>query len=290
MQPAVPSRTALRVALRRAAHQICDARPLILDDPIAVPILGPYASELRRTPGSGHHRRPAQRDLSHSVGLRASLVARSRYAEDLLAEAVAGGVSQYVLLGAGLDTFAHRNPHRDLRVFEADYSATQIWKRDLLELAGLPPPASLSYVPIDLETESLPEALRRAGHDSGRPSVFAWLGVVPYLTLEAFRSTLGFLAGQPRGSCVIFDYTLPRQALSGAERLAQDSLTERVRAAGEPFRLFFTPDEIRVELAAAGLTCKEDVGPPEVNARYFADRSDGLRLLGNSARLATVVV
>ena len=128
MDPARPSRTALRVALRRAAHQLYDSRPLVFDDPIAVRILGPHAEEVQRTPGRMASRKPRP----HSVGMRAFVVARSRYAEDLLARAVAAGVTQYVVLGAGLDTFAHRNPYPDLRVFEVDHPATQRWKRELL--------------------------------------------------------------------------------------------------------------------------------------------------------------
>ena len=156
MHDARPSRTALRVALRRAAHQLYDARPLVLDDPIAVPILGEtYAEELRRTP-----MRP---DRPFSVGLRAFLVARSRYAEDALARAVAQGVTQYVLLGAGLDTFAHRNPHAGMRVFEVDHPATQQWKRELLETSRLPTPGNLTYAPVDFERESLDEQLLSVG-------------------------------------------------------------------------------------------------------------------------------
>jgi O-methyltransferase involved in polyketide biosynthesis len=120
MQESRPSRTALRVALRRAAHQIYDAPPLVLDDPIAVPILGPFAAELNRTPGLN----PAHKARPFSIALRAFLVARSRYAEDLLAHAVTRGVTQYILLGAGLDTFAHRNPHPHLRVFASSRSIT----------------------------------------------------------------------------------------------------------------------------------------------------------------------
>src|ERR1700677_1481736 len=130
METAAPSKTALRVALRRAAHQLYDAHPLVLDDPIAVPILGAtYAEELRRT--------PTRPDRPFSVGLRAFLVARSRYAEDNLAQAVGQGVTQYVLLGAGLDTFAHRNLYPQLHVFEVDHPATQQWKRDLLQTSKL---------------------------------------------------------------------------------------------------------------------------------------------------------
>lgn len=289
---ASPSRTALRVALRRAAHQLYDAPPLVLDDPIAVPMLGPYAEELQRTPG----RNPEHKPRPHSIGLRAFLVARSRYAEDLLAQAVARGLTQYVLLGAGLDTFAHRNPYPHLRVFEVDHPSTQLWKRDLLCASNLPSPARLAYAPVDFERQSLATQLRAAGFDPTAPSLFAWLGVVPYLTIEAFRATLAFIAAQPHGSGVIFDYSQPRAALSHNEQLARDSLASRVYRAGEPFHLFFTPAELAAELAAfraiekinsaglIGFRNIEDLGVPEINARYFSARTDALKLHGTAAR------
>jgi methyltransferase (TIGR00027 family) len=276
MQAATPSRTALRVALRRAAHQIYDSPPLVLDDPIAVPILGEtYAEELRRT--------PTRPDRPFSVGLRAFLVARSRYAEDLLALAVSREVTQYVLLGAGLDTFAHRNPYPQLRIFEVDHPATQQWKRELLAGGHLPAPANLTYAPVDFETQSLPEQLRAAGFDETVPTLFAWLGVVPYLTLEAFRATLGVIAAQPAGSGVVLDYGQPRSALPFLEKLAHDSLASRVQLAGEPFQLFFTPEEIAGELTAFRKI--EDLGSTEINARYFTGRTDNLKLLGTAGRL-----
>lgn len=192
MESARPSRTALRVAMRRAAHQIYDAKPLVFEDPFAVSILGEtYGEEVRRT--------PTRPDRPFSVALRAFLVARSRYAEDNLGRAVAQGVSQYVLLGAGLDTFAHRNPHPGLRVFEVDHPATQLWKRDLLEASGIDVPRGLIYAPVDFECQSLPEQLAATGFDAEAPTFFAWLGVVPYLTLAAFRATVGFISTQPAG-------------------------------------------------------------------------------------------
>ena len=276
MQSASPSRTALRVALRRAAHQLYDARPLVLEDPIAVPILGAsYAEELRRT--------PVRPDRPFSVGLRAFLVARSRYAEDNLANAVANGVTQYVLLGAGLDTFAHRNPYPELHVFEVDHPATQKWKRELLQSGELPAPAKLTYTAVDFERESLPERLEATGFDTGAPAFFAWLGVVPYLTLAAFRSTIAFIGSQAGGTGVVLDYGQPRSALSFVEQLAHDSLASRVQLAGEPFQLFFTPSEIAAELA--GFRSLEDLGSAEINARYFSGRSDSLKLLGTAGRL-----
>lgn len=276
METAKPSRTALRVAMRRAAHQIYDDRPLVFEDPIAVPILGEtYAEEVRRT--------PTRPDRPFSAALRAFLVARSRYAEDNLAHAVEQGVSQYVLLGAGLDTFAHRNRYPGLRVFEVDHPATQAWKQELLEASGLVAPESLTYAPVDFERESLPERLLAAGFNSQLPSFFAWLGVVPYLTLAAFRSTVSFIAAQPPGSGVVLDYGQPRHVLPMLEQLAHDSLASRVALAGEPFQLFFTPEEIAVELSAFRKI--EDLGTDEINSRYFAGRSDSLWLRGAAGRL-----
>jgi methyltransferase (TIGR00027 family) len=281
MEEARPSKTALRVALRRAAHQLYDAKPLVLDDPIAVAILGDtYAEELRRT--------PTRPDRPFSVALRAFLVARSRYAEDSLARAVAHGVKQYVLLGAGLDTFAHRNPYPDLRVFEVDHPATQQWKRELLASSALPAPENLTYAPVDFESQSLHEQLHSAGFNLQGPAFFAWLGVVPYLTVEAFRSTIHFMAAQPAGTGVVLDYGQPRSALPFLERLAHDSLAARVQLAGEPFQLFFTPSEIAAELTA--FRDLEDIGSSEINARYFANRTDDLKLRGSAGRLLSAWV
>jgi methyltransferase (TIGR00027 family) len=274
MQEAVPSRTALRVALRRAAHQLYD-RPLVFDDPVAVPILGAkYAEELRRTPLNPRR--------SFSIAMRAHLVARSRYAEDKLAIAVANGVTQYVLLGAGLDTFAYRNPWPQLQVFEVDHPATQQWKRELLHTGTIAIPANLTCVPVDFETQSLPSQLLAAGFDPSRPAFFAWLGVVPYLTLAAFRSTVAFVAAPPPGSGIALDYGQPRSALPFLEQLAHDSLASRVQQAGEPFQLFFTPAEIAAEFAA--FRNIEDLGRDEINARYFAGRRDELRVRGSAGR------
>jgi methyltransferase (TIGR00027 family) len=276
MQAVVPSRTALRVALRRAAHQLYDAQPLVLDDPIAVAILGErYAEELRRT--------PIRLDRPFSVALRAFIVARSRYAEDMLKDAVAQGVTQYVLLGAGLDTFAHRNPYSDLRVFEVDHPATQSWKRDLLAESTLTPPKDLVYAPVDFETQDLPTQLYAAGFDLDVPTFFAWLGVVPYLTHDAFRSTIDFIASRPRGTGLVLDYGQPRSVLPFREQLAYDSLASRVQLAGEPFQLFFTPSEIAREFDA--FYDLEDLGTPEINSRYFAGRADKLQTLGSAVRL-----
>jgi methyltransferase (TIGR00027 family) len=275
MDPAIASRTALRVALRRAAHQIHDS-PVVFDDPIAVAILGAtYAEELKRT--------PLRSDRPFSIGLRAFLVARSRYAEDNLRRAIESGANQYVLLGAGLDTFAYRNPYAQLRVFEVDHPATQQWKRELLQQNRIAIPESITYTPVDFERQSLSAQLSDAGFNFREPAFFAWLGVVPYLTLEAFRATVSFISARPLGSGLVLDYGQPRSVLPPLERLALDSLASRVEQAGEPFQLFFTPPEIAAELA--GLHSIEDLGSAEINARYFHGRADQLAMRGSAGRL-----
>ena len=281
----MPSRTALRVALRRAAHQLYDAPPLVLDDPFAVSILGSeYAEDLRKT--------ETKLQKPFSVALRAFLVARSRYAEDQLAYGIDHGITQYVLLGAGLDTFAYRNPFPNLNVFEVDHPATQQWKLELLERANIPIPLSLTHVPLDFEIQdfehqTLPEQLLHAGFNPRARTLFTWLGVVPYLTLPAFRSTLAFIAAQPPGSALVLDYSQPRVALPFFEQLAHDSLAARVQLAGEPFQLFFTPAEITSEMSSNGTPFRviEDLGSSEINARYFTRRTDSLATRGTAVRL-----
>ena len=275
MEQAIPSRTALSVALRRAAHQIHDS-PVVFDDPMAIALLGAtYSEELRRT--------PVRQDRPFSIALRAFLVARSRYAEDNLRKAIEGGVEQYVLLGAGLDTFAYRNSYPQLRVFEVDHPATQQWKRELLQRNRIAIPESVTYTPVDFERQSLPVQLGDAGFNHRAPAFFAWLGVVPYLTLEAFRGTLSFISAQPPGSGLTLDYGQPRAVLPLLERLAHDSLASRVKKAGEPFRLFFTPPEIAAECSR--FHSLEDLGAPEINARYFSGRTDQLAVRGTAGRL-----
>ncbi len=275
MDQSLPSRTALRVALRRAAHQIYDS-PVVFHDPIAVPILGKtYAEELDRT--RFHLEKP------FSVALRAFIAARSLYAEGKLAQAVARNVTQYVLLGAGLDTFAYRNPYPQLRVFEVDHPATQTWKRDLLLQSKVSATGSLVYVPVDFERQSLAEELTKAGFDPDAPAFFAWLGVVPYLTVEAFRATVKFLSQRPADSGVAMDYGQPREVLPPLEQLGRDSLASRVQLAGEPFQLFFTPPQIAGELHA--FHSIEDIGSEEINTLYYRGRTDELAARGQSGRI-----
>jgi methyltransferase (TIGR00027 family) len=279
METGRASKTALRVALRRAVHQVLD-RPCVLDDPIAVPLLGSqFAFDPLR------ERSPIVR------AYRAFMAARSRYAEDRLAECVAQGVTQYVVLGAGLDTFAWRNPFQQLLIFEVDFPATQEWKRALLSEAAMVQPAGLTFAPLDFEHRALAEGLADAGFDAGRPAFFGWLGVVPYLTLEAFRATLETIAKLPAGTAVSFDYGISPQSMSVLHRLAFHALARRVAAAGEPFRLLFTREELDAELARAGFRRYEQLDSAALNELYFSGRSDGLKLPSPGlGRLATAWV
>ena len=279
MHEAQPSATALRVALRRAAHQVVDARPLVFEDPLAVRILPADArEELKRTPSAD--RRP------FSAALRAWMVARARFAEDVLAAGVHGrNVRQVLVLGAGLDTFAYRNPYPGVRVFEVDHPATQAWKRELLAHAGIAEPASMQFVPVDFERQTLADELARAAFAWDAPTATAWLGVVPYLTTAAFRGTLAVLARCATGSSIVFDYAQPREVLPPTEQLMLDSMSARVAKAGEPFQLFFTPGTLEGELQVAGLAVRQDLGGPDLAALYFTGRTDGLTLRGRSGRV-----
>jgi methyltransferase (TIGR00027 family) len=284
MREGRPSSTALRVAMRRAAHQILDS-PKLLNDPIALPILGAEA----RARVEAECRLP---DNQVSRYLRAFMVVRSRYAEDELAQAVARGAAQYVILGAGLDTFAYRNPYAEsaLRVFEVDFPATQAWKIARLADAGVAVPSSLTFAPVDFERQSLAEGLQHAGFRRDAGTFFSWLGVTPYLTSEAMNATLSFIASMPKGSGVVFDYAVPRESLNFLGRLAFDRIASRVAAAGEPFQLFFDPEPLKQQLSGMGFGSTEDLGADEINARYFANRGDKLRVGGKLGRLMRATV
>jgi methyltransferase (TIGR00027 family) len=212
---------------------------------------------------------------------------RSRFSEDKLDAARAAGVGQYVILGAGLDTFAYRQPlpDRPLRVWEIDHPATQAWKRHLLEAARIEIPANLTYVPVDFERDVLADALVHAGFDASAGAVFSWLGVTPYLTKAAIRATLAFVARAivPCGG-VSFDYSLSASLLTEAQRVALDAMSARVARAGEPFVSAFEPGELAADLHSLGFRDLEDVSGEQLNDRYFAGRADRLRV-GNIGRM-----
>jgi methyltransferase (TIGR00027 family) len=249
---------------------------------LALRIIGSEAAEELRSNPKEHH--------AFSRAFRAFMAARSRYAEDELACAVAQGVRQYVVLGAGLDTFAYRNPHAGLRVFEVDHPATQAWKREQLEAAGIAIPAALTFVPVDFERQTLAEGLGQAGFDLSAAAFFSWLGVTPYLTREACMSTLSFVAKMPAGSGVVFDFAVDPALLNAGQRQALDALSQRVARYGEPFQLFFDPGKLQDELKGMGFRSTEFLQGKELNARYFKDRDDGLLVRGGLGHLMGALV
>lgn len=262
METGTPSRTAWAAAAHRAAHQVLE-HGRIFSDPLAVRILG-----IDDTTAARHaEERPDGRFM------RTFIACRTRFAEDTLANTVAAGVRQLVILGAGLDTYAYRSPFADrLRVFEVDHPSTQAWKRQLLGAAGIHIPQWLTFAPIDFESQTLAAGLANAGFDPAQPSFFTWLGVVPYLTEDAVWSTLGFVAGLPKGAHVIFDYSDPPSSLSDEMRDRHAERAARVAELGEPWLTYLEPPHLHARLRTIGFSKIEDLGPAGIAARYFPDR------------------
>ena len=268
--------------MRRAAHHLLDD-PRVHDDPLALAILGDsQAAAMRADP------RRFEDGLVAPV-LRAFLAVRSRLAEDALAEVVATGVRQYVVLGAGLDTFAYRNPHRTLRVFEVDHPATQAWKRQRLADARIAVPEGVTFAAVDFAAEPLPTALLTAGLRGEEPSFFSWLGVTAYLEPRNVLATLTAIAPfAANGGGVVFDYNIPPASLAPLQRAAFERLAARVAAAGEPFRGSFEPGALVEAMHAMGFHGIRDLGPDELNANFFSNRADGLRV-GSAGHVLTAV-
>jgi methyltransferase (TIGR00027 family) len=252
-----PSRTALGAAAFRAIHQTLEGG-VIFRDPFAVRILD-------------EETRAGLDDMAADVSLRPMrlmIAARSRFSEETLAACAARGVRQVVVLGAGLDTFSLRNPHAGIRVFEVDYPATQDWKRERLEQAGLVVPDTLTFAPVDFERQSLTDGLAAAGFRSDRPAFFQWLGVVPYLTREAISRTLDFIARVPESE-VVFDYGEPFENYSEERRANVMAVAERAAARGEPWLSQFDPAEISDLLREAGFGVVEDLGMAALSERFY---------------------
>ena len=270
-----PSRTAAGVAFRRAAHQVLDQPPVFVD-PVARLLLSAEARSILDTdPWRGNRGAVLSR-------LRAFLAVRSRVAEDRLATAVAAGVRQYVVLGAGLDTFACRNPFPELRIFEVDHPRTQAWKLERLRAAGLTTSAGTVYVPVDFETQAVARELLDHGFDAAGPTALSWLGVVPYLEERTVWAALEWMAHVvgDRGH-VVFDYGSEPRWWQFGQRAAVRRLAAHVAAAGEPFRTRLQPADVRRRLTAMGFTEVADLDSGELNRRYFAGRADGLRVAGS---------
>lgn len=269
-QTAAPDGTAVRVALWRAMHVQVDPPPHVLDDEIGLRLAAP---------GDGWRRRPDM-DPQATSSYRAAIVARARFVEDLVVERAGQGVGQYVLLGAGLDTFAQRRPEIGARlaVFEVDQPGPQEWKRQRLIELGYDLPDWLRLVPVDFEAGgSWWERLEAAGFDPDQPAVVASAGVSMYLTKDANTATLRQLASLAPGSTLAMTFLLPMELLDEDERPGLQAARNGARASGTPFISFFAPPEALALARDAGFPDARHVSAAMLNQRYFAGRADGLR-------------
>ena len=260
-----PDSTAVRTALWRALHLLIDPPPHVVEDDLALALAAP--PEGWRTRGDMHP--------EGTRGFRASIIGRARFIEDLVRERARDGVEQYVLLGAGLDTFAQRATLPGLRVFEIDRPEPQAWKRERLAALGLPMPV---LVPVDFEAgASWPAQLAAAGFAAAKPAVVASAGVSMYLTAEANFATLRDVARFAPGSTFVMTFLLPAELNEAAARSGVEQARQGARASGTPFISFYAPAQI-VDLAReAGFRTAQHVSAAEITARYFAGRADGLR-------------
>jgi methyltransferase (TIGR00027 family) len=271
----VPKPSALRVAILRAAHQLLDV-PLVFEDAFALKILGAVEEESLRND-------PVRYNTPRLRGLRASLAVRSRLAEEEWARSKQCGVRQFVILGAGLDTFAYRNQdHDSSRIFEVDLPATQKWKRHCLRLAGIEEPASLTFAPVDFECSTLAEGLTAARFSDNEPAFFSWLGVTMYLEEVSVMDTLRIVSSLRPKSGVVFDYGVLPALLLPVERSSMAFLAGRAAEHGERWKTCFDPSVLVGALRSMGFNEVEDLGATELNERYFSGRTDGLRKSGVS--------
>ncbi|MDB5953832.1 class I SAM-dependent methyltransferase [Ramlibacter sp.] len=268
-QPIGPDNTAVRTALWRALHVQADAPPQVFEDEVGLQLAAPEA---------GWRDRP---DMSaFTKPFRASVLARARFVEDLVAEESARGVGQYVILGAGLDTFAQRKPElaSRLRVFEIDRPGAQQWKRQRLVELGLGVPSFLRLVPVDFEAgDAWWDRLVAAGFDARKAAVVASTGVSMYLTREAIETTLRQVAALAAGSTLVMSFMLPIERVDPEIRIGVERAAAGARASGTPFLSFFMPDEMLALARAAGFRQVRHVSAVMLGERYFTGRSDGLR-------------
>jgi methyltransferase (TIGR00027 family) len=264
-----PENTAARVALWRALHLEVDPPPHVFVDDIGLKLVAP-ADDWRSRPDMSPFTRP----------FRASILARARFIEDLVAEQAGRGVGQYVILGAGLDTFAQRQPELASRllIFEIDQPGPQAWKRQRLVDLGYGIPSFLRLVPVDFEAgDAWWEQLAAAGFDSTRPAVVASTGVSMYLTRDAIMATLRHVAALAPGSTFAMSFMLPIELVDPEVRPGIERAAAGAQASGTPFISFFTPEEMVSLARDAGFKEIEHVSAAALGQRYFAERTDGLR-------------
>jgi methyltransferase (TIGR00027 family) len=274
---AAPDNTAVRVALWRALHVEIDPPPHVFEDDIGLKLAAPE---------DGWRSRPDMSPFTRPF--RASIVARARFIEDLVTEQAARGVGQYVILGAGLDTFAQRRPDlaSRLSVFEIDRPGAQAWKRQRLVDLGFGVPSFLRLVPVDFEAgDAWWERLAASGFDSARPAVVASTGVSMYLTKAAIATTLRQVAAFGPGSTLAMSFMLPIELTDPDVRPGIERAAEGARANGTPFISFFTPTEMLTLARDCGFRDVQHVSAATLAQRYFAGRTDGLRPPNNSEEL-----
>ncbi|WP_175833611.1 class I SAM-dependent methyltransferase [Burkholderia cenocepacia] len=278
-----PDSTAARVALWRALHVELDAPPRVLADEIGLQLLAPEPGWQQRGDMDPQFTRP----------FRASIVARARFIEDLVTEQAARGVRQYVILGAGLDSFVQRRPKMAscVTVFEVDQPAPQRWKQRRLVELGYGVPDWLRFVPVDFEAkQSWRDALVGAGFDAGQPAVVVSTGVSMYLTREANAAALLEVASLAPGSTFAMTFLLPLENADPDVRPGLEMAAKGARASGTPFISFFMPDQIRALAREAGFAKAEHVSAAELTRRYFADRTDGPRPPNHAEELLVATV
>jgi methyltransferase (TIGR00027 family) len=269
--------TAARTALWRALHVQADPPPHVFVDEVGLKLLAP---------AEGWQKRPDMSPFTRAF--RASIVARARFIEDLVADQVARGVDQYVILGAGLDTFAQRRPElaARMRIFEVDQMGAQTWKRQRLVELGLGIPSFLRFVSVDFEEGAAEwERLAHAGFDSKRPAVVASTGVSMYLSQEAIMATLRKIAKLASGSTLAMTFMLPFELAEPEFRPGIERAAEGARLAGTPFISLFTPERMLALAGEAGFRGVQHVSAAELTQRYFSGRSDGLRPPNNGEEL-----
>lgn len=259
--------------MMRALHQTLDDDPKILVDPIASRLIDAEGDFYKGALADSAVLPPSIRSRFRSLFL-----VRSRYAEDCLAESLSCGVRQYVILGAGLDTFAYRQPHwaRSLRVFEVDHPATQQWKRRRLAAAGISIPANVSLIPVDFENVTLRGGLSGARFHFTAPAFFSLLGVSQYLTDVALDLTLHFVLSMPATSEIVLSFVLPEHARPAEEAALVAAFAVRSAEMGEPWLTQFLPEELVAKLGAMGFSKVSHLSPEAASLRYFRERRDGL--------------
>jgi len=276
-QVAAPDNTAVRTALWRALHVEIDSPPHVFEDEIGLKLAAP---------DEGWQSRPDMSPFTRPF--RASILARARFVEDLVIEQAARNVEQYVILGAGLDTFAQRRPEiaSRMRVFEIDQPGSQEWKRERLVELGLGIPSYLKLVPVDFEAgDAWWDRLVASGFDSERPAVVASTGVSMYLSKDAIMATLRQVAALAAGSTLVMSFMLPIELVDPEVRPGVERAAEGARASGTPFISFFTSDEILALARDAGFKEVRHISADMLAQLYFADRTDGLRPPRNSEEL-----